>query len=471
MARRKEKRTESSLYKARTPSLNDVTAQQPPIQNEERPAASKGFMRKDLARVIAEELHRWAQVVVYALPVLSIIITRNWDIINKTYQLWSSPLPPLSRLRGVFEEAPGTRANAAIVVLARNRDAGEVVHTLKTFEPTFNAKYRYPYVFLNDKDWEPQFKQTIADFLSEVRAVNISVNDTLYLRFGKVKEEHWSWPAHVDKTAALKDMRQMADLGVLHANKESYHHMCRFQSGFFFQHELLKDFKWYWRVEPDVDFFCPLHYDPFMFMESHNKTYGFNIVAPEFMATIPSLGKTVKAYMRERNITSIPPTLKLMWNETTDDYSGFHFWSNFEIGSLDWLRSREYGEFFEYLDATGNFFHERWGDAPVHSVAAGLLLRPDELHYFEDIGYRHADRIHCPIVKEKQGVYGPCECDVEELKRRRVQWGIWAYSDRWMNELKKWQRWAKAYQTPVNLEDKRQAALVGQASDPPPVLP
>jgi hypothetical protein len=32
----------------------------------------------------------------------------------------------------------------------------------------------------------------------------------------------------------------------------SYRHMCRWNSGFFYKHPRLKDFDWYWRVEPDV---------------------------------------------------------------------------------------------------------------------------------------------------------------------------------------------------------------------------
>lgn len=29
-----------------------------------------------------------------------------------------------------------------------------------------------------------------------------------------------------------------------------------------------------------------------------------------------------------------------------------------------------------------------WGDAPVHSIAATMMLRKDEFHFFNDIGYR-----------------------------------------------------------------------------------
>lgn len=72
-----------------------------------------------------------------------------------------------------------------------------------------------------------------------------------------------------------------------------------------------------------------------------------------------------------------------------ETYNRCHFWSNFEIGSLGLWRSKAYMDFFEYLDKAGGFFYERWGDAPVHSIAAALFLPFEKIHYFYDIGYRH----------------------------------------------------------------------------------
>lgn len=60
--------------------------------------------------------------------------------------------------------------------------------------------------------------------------------------------------------------------------------------------------------------------------------------------------------------------------------------------SLTFLRSEAYLKYFEYrkyseitsansphcyitVDKAGGFFYERWGDAPVHSIAAALFLR------------------------------------------------------------------------------------------------
>ena len=55
--------------------------------------------------------------------------------------------------------------------------------------------------------------------------------------------------------------------GVLYGGRESYHHMCRYFSGFFFRHPVLAEFDYYWRMEPDVYYYCDLDYDPFLFMQ------------------------------------------------------------------------------------------------------------------------------------------------------------------------------------------------------------
>lgn len=75
-----------------------------------------------------------------------------------------------------------------------------------------------------------------------------------------------------------------------------YRNMCRYNSGvsalnshsvlgltcfqFFYRHELVLPYRWYWRVEPDVHFHCDMNFDPFLYMGDHNKTYGKLPVIP-----------------------------------------------------------------------------------------------------------------------------------------------------------------------------------------------
>lgn len=91
----------------------------------------------------------------------------------------------------------------------------------------------------------------------------------------------------------------------------------------------------------------------------------------------------------------------------------FSQWSNFEIGSLEWLRSKEYIDYFSSLDQDGGFFYERWGDAPVHSIAAAIMLKKEEIHFFNEIAYYHVPFTHCPI-DEQTRLDLRCHCKPDE---------------------------------------------------------
>ncbi|KIK55996.1 glycosyltransferase family 15 protein, partial [Collybiopsis luxurians FD-317 M1] len=92
-----------------------------------------------------------------------------------------------------------------------------------------------------------------------------------------------------------------------------------------------------------------------------------------------------------------------------ETYNLRHFWSNFEIADMDFWRGEAYTKFFEFLDSKGGFYYERWGDAPVHSIAAALFIPKDELHFFRDIGYRHEPFQHCP--RGEDWTRGKCSCN------------------------------------------------------------
>ena len=177
--------------------------------------------------------------------------------------------------------------------------------------------------------------------------------------------------------------------------------MCRYNSGWFFRHPLLMKYAWYWRVEPDIDFYCTIPYDPFTFMRENDKVYSFVISLPEYFETIPTLWDTTKRFCREHpeyvaqnNSINFIVDDEKGWD---GDYNRCHFWSNFEIASLDFWRSEAYLKYFDYLDKDGGFYYERWGDAPVHSLAAALFLPISKIHWFGDVGYRHNPWSHCPM--------------------------------------------------------------------------
>lgn len=67
-------------------------------------------------------------------------------------------------------------------------------------------------------------------------------------------------------------------------------------------------------------------------------------------------------------------------------------------------------DFFEFLGHNGGFFYERWGDAPVHSIAASVFLPKERIYFFDDLGYCHKPYNSCR--SEMQFRVDPkCACD------------------------------------------------------------
>lgn len=112
------------------------------------------------------------------------------------------------------------RANAAFVVLARNKELDGVIQSLKSIERHFNRWYHYPYVFLNDGDFDDDFKATVKNYTSAP------------VEFGKIDNSMWGFPDWVDPEVAKEGVRKQGDAAIMYGGMESYHHMCRFYSGY-----------------------------------------------------------------------------------------------------------------------------------------------------------------------------------------------------------------------------------------------
>ncbi|KAI7869039.1 glycosyltransferase family 15 protein [Spinellus fusiger] len=293
-----------------------------------------------------------------------------------------------------------TRAKAAFVILTRNSELDALRNTIHQLESRFNKKFNYPYVFLNDVPFTEEFIELTSGLCSSKT------------HYGLIPKEHWSYPDWVDVEKADKLRHEMGEAHILYGDNLSYRHMCRFESGFFYRHPLMQDYEYYWRVEPGVEFLCDIDYDPFLFMKENKKQYGWTLSLIEYESTIRTLWNTTKAFMKEYP-QHIPKNnlIDFISDNGGEDYNLCHFWSNFEIADLNFLRSPAYSAYFDYLDRAGGFFYERWGDAPVHSIAVGMFLNKSQVHFFEDIGYRHNPFMHCPITKETQR---KCHCDAAE---------------------------------------------------------
>ncbi|TEB31239.1 glycosyltransferase family 15 protein [Coprinellus micaceus] len=277
-------------------------------------------------------------------------------------------------------------ANATFVMLCKNGELEGVISSVRQIEDRFNRFYRYPWVFLNDQPFTDEFKE------------RVGVISDAPMHFG---------PDWIDEKKALAGRLKMVSQGIIYAASR-YRNMCRFNSGFFYRHELMKPYRYYWR--PNVQYFCDLKYDPFRFMQDNNKVYGFTISLLEWMQTIPTLWEATKEFVG-LNYEYLHPEnmLDFLSNDNGTHYNLCHFWSNFEIADMDFWRGEAYSKFFEYLESKGGFYYERWGDAPVHSIAVALFASKHQIHFFNDIGYKHESFQHCPAGQEWYD--GHCSCN------------------------------------------------------------
>ncbi|KAF8886687.1 nucleotide-diphospho-sugar transferase [Gymnopilus junonius] len=290
------------------------------------------------------------------------------------------------------------RANATFLILCRNDQLWDTVHSVREIEDRFNHIYHYPYVFLNEVPFTDEFKYVLSTIVSS------------NAEFGLIPHDHWFQPEWIDEERATQSRNAMVAEDIIYGGSVPYRNMCRFNSGFFFRHPLMQKYKWYWRIEPDVHFHCDIQFDPFLHMENNNKTYAFTISMTEFERTITTLWDHVQdfikihpEYVAEDNsmeniicATVRPACLFLsLANSTTPPV-----WSNFEIADMEFWRGEAY---------VSGFYYERWGDAPVHSIAASLFASRDQIQFFDEIGYEHAPYTHCP--KSDNWQKGKCSCN------------------------------------------------------------
>lgn len=227
------------------------------------------------------------------------------------------------------------------------------------------------------------------------------------------------------EAAIYKAIEASEDEGVPYEATMTFRHRSRFHAGLFFDHELMKEFEWYWPIEPGMLFSCDLPYDLFTFMRTNNKTYGFTQATYETQETLPSLWNETLAFLRGE-----PRALAVnnAWSFVSEDdvtFQGCQFWTAFEVADLRFWRSALYRRYFEQLDRHGGFYYDHWGDAPVHTLAASLFLPLSQLHLFEDVGYQHASYGRCP-TEESLHTSGRCVCNMNQRTSTIHTWAAWS---------------------------------------------
>lgn len=209
--------------------------------------------------------------------------------------------------------------NATFVTLARNSDTWEIAKSIRHVEDRFNRKFNYDWVFLNDAEFDDTFKKVTTALTSGKT------------KYGKIAKEHWSFPDFIDQDKAAAVRKDMKERKIIYGDSISYRHMCRYESGFFFRHPLMLDYEWYWRVEPSIELYCDINYDPFKFMADQKKKYSFVLSLYEYVETIPTLWDSVKKFMKKypQHIEK-DNSMQFLSDDNGDTYNHCHFVSTIQ---------------------------------------------------------------------------------------------------------------------------------------------
>ncbi|KAF5380813.1 hypothetical protein D9615_003967 [Tricholomella constricta] len=260
---------------------------------------------------------------------------------HKNVPPYQNPVPEEYYIQTNKTEPPSRKANAVFVMLGvphrillrrallkypRNSDLNGAVSSIKQMEDRFNKKFQYPYVFLNDQEFDEAFKSRVSK-LTDAK-----------VEFGVIPKDHWNQPDSIDEEKASAARETMSKNGVIYGGTA----ICVAST-----------------PAPDVKFFCDLDYDPFLIMQDQNKVYDFTSKNP--------------------GLVSPDNAMAFLSDDGGETYNRCHFWSNFEIADLDLWRGEAYNKFFDFLDAQGGFYYERWGDAPVHSIGAALFAKKEQI--------------------------------------------------------------------------------------------
>ena len=230
-----------------------------------------------------------------------------------------------------------------IIILSRESDIDRIRNLIKNVDLTFNKKYKYPFVLFNDEEFSNNFKNEI------IKHTNSTIE------FGLIPKEHWNVPSWINETRLNESVHKIG-------HSVRYRQMCRFNSGFFFQHELFLKYDYFMRLDSDSGFECELNEDPFKRLKKNNQKYSFILSYHEGRFTIPTLWQTIQEWAKKSSIKMNRNGLKFVTDDNGQSLNGQTciFYNNFEMAHFSVFRNRDYLNYFHSLDKTGGFFYERW---------------------------------------------------------------------------------------------------------------
>jgi alpha 1,2-mannosyltransferase len=99
------------------------------------------------------------------------------------------------------------RANATLLMLARNSDAESALRSVRELEDRFNHQFHYPWVFLNEEPFSEEFKTRVGNVVSGPTS------------FEQIPHDDWFQPAWIDEEKAKAGRDKMVQDNIIYGGK------------------------------------------------------------------------------------------------------------------------------------------------------------------------------------------------------------------------------------------------------------
>ena len=177
-----------------------------------------------------------------------------------------------------------------------------------------------------------------------------------------------------------------------------YRRMCRFWFSGVFELEDVRNLTYLLRLDTDSELRCRAgSRDPFEVMARRRAIYGYVAVKMDHQRVARNLTAFGAAYARR--VPQIQDAFYRFPPNAHKNCPAPMFYTNFEIMDVAWFQQPRAAAFARAVDATGQIFGNRWGDAPLRWLTVALFASRTQLLCFGgEYDYRHrGPQDHCGL--------------------------------------------------------------------------
>lgn len=256
------------------------------------------------------------------------------------------------------------KSYAAFYYLIKRTRVDDLIRSLQELYVNFNHQYLYPVILFHESDMK--------QYLGKIKR---STTNPIFFQ-----QVLFTLPKFLNREVQMK----LPCPGAI-----GYRHMSRFHAKTVYEYPIICNFDYLFRLDDDSHITQPIDFDIFKFMRDNDIQYGYRLAHYDLDVCTEGLWEATSCFVKLKHIE---PTFYDKWPRPKI------FYNNFEISKTSFWLSPEYQRFINFIDQLGGIFYNRWGDAPIKSLAVSLFLNQSQIHCFKRIGYQHGNNV---VVNKK----------------------------------------------------------------------